>query len=107
MPLLVYLRRNNVNFVGITKSAALEHAGNGIRVNAVAPGFTQTELLKSLSNEGEFFPAMAAQVPMKRLARPPEIGELITFLLSDRASYITGSVHLSDGAHTAGQPAGQ
>ena len=87
--------------VGITRSAALEHAGNGIRVNAVLPGFTATDLLTSLSNEGAMLDAMASAVPQKRLGRPQEIGELITFLLSDRASFINGSCHTCDGAHTA------
>jgi NAD(P)-dependent dehydrogenase (short-subunit alcohol dehydrogenase family) len=77
----------------------LEHGAAGIRVNAVAPGFTQTDLLNSLSNDGAMLPAFASQVPMKRLARPQEIGELVAFLLSDRASYISGSVHVNDGAH--------
>jgi NAD(P)-dependent dehydrogenase (short-subunit alcohol dehydrogenase family) len=86
---------------GLTKSAALEHGEAGIRVNAVCPGFTDTKLLNSLSNEGEHLGAMAKSVPMKRLARPEEIGELAAFLLSDRASFISGSVHVCDGAHTA------
>ena len=87
--------------VGITKSAALEHGPAGIRINAVAPGFTDTKLLNSLSNEGEHLGAMASCTPMKRLARPEEIGELTVFLLSDKASFISGSLHVSDGAHTA------
>ena len=90
-----------VNFAGMTKAAALEHGEAGIRVNAVAPGFTATNLLTSLSNEGAMLGAMAQSVPMKRLCKPEEIGELIAFLLSDRASFISGSVHISDGAHTA------
>src|SRR5579859_4359872 len=70
----------------VVGSAALEHAGKGIRVNAVAPGFTQTDLLTSLSNGGEMLPAKAGMVPFKRLARPQEIAESIVWLLSDRAS---------------------
>jgi NAD(P)-dependent dehydrogenase (short-subunit alcohol dehydrogenase family) len=80
----------------------LEHAKNGIRVNAIAPGFTETDMLKSLSNDGAAFPGIASAVPMKRLAAPKEMGELIAFLLSDNASYISGSVHLNDGAYMAG-----
>jgi NAD(P)-dependent dehydrogenase (short-subunit alcohol dehydrogenase family) len=87
--------------IGITRSAAIEHAKSGIRVNAVAPGFTDTQLLHSLSNDGAMLPAMASHVPMKRLAKPAEMGELVAFLLSDKASYINGSVHVNDGAHTA------
>lgn len=75
-------------------------------MNAVAPGFTQTELLQSLSNDGTMLSAMASQVPMKRLAQPREMGELVAFLLSDRASYINGSVHVNDGGHTATAPGG-
>ena len=95
---------NYANCEGLTKSAALEHTASGIRINAVAPGFTQTNLLKALSNDGEAYGVMAESVPAKRLARPQEIAELVVFLLSDKASYISGSVHLSDGAHLAGTP---
>jgi len=95
---------NEANHVGLTKSAALEHTSSGIRINAVAPGFTQTNLLKALSNDGAAYGVMAESVPAKRLARPQEIAELVVFLLSDKASYISGSVHLSDGAHLAGTP---
>ena len=89
---------------GLTKSAALEHTSSGIRINAVAHGFTQTNLLKALSNDRAAFGAMAESVPAKRIAYPDEIAELVVFLLSDKSSYISGSVHLSDGAHLAGTP---
>jgi NAD(P)-dependent dehydrogenase (short-subunit alcohol dehydrogenase family) len=92
--------------IGITKSAAIELAGSGIRINAIAPGFTETTLLKALANDGAAFPMMAASVPQKRLARPEEMGELAAFLLSDRASFCNGATYVNDGAHLAGSPAG-
>ena len=92
--------------IGITKSAAIELAASGIRINAIAPGFTETTLLKSLANDGAAFPMMAAMVPQKRLARPEEMGELAAFLLSDRASFCNGATYVNDGAHLAGSPAG-
>jgi NAD(P)-dependent dehydrogenase (short-subunit alcohol dehydrogenase family) len=102
MPSSVLLYLDCHLLIGLTKSAALELAAHGIRVNAVAPGFTDTQLLSNLAGQGAHLPAMAASVPFRRLCKPSEIGELTVFLLSDRASYISGSVHQSDGAHLAG-----
>jgi NAD(P)-dependent dehydrogenase (short-subunit alcohol dehydrogenase family) len=85
--------------VGLTKAAALENATSQLRVNAIAPGFIDTPLIAGISNErrAELTKAHA----MQRFGTPQEIAELATFLLSDRASFITGSLHLADGGYSA------
>lgn len=84
--------------VGMTRTAALDHAKQGIRVNAVAPGITDTPLLKRVAPEKRR--AMANQHPIGRLGEAEEIAALIVFLLSDRASFMTGGCHVVDGGYT-------
>ncbi|MGY6634097.1 MAG: SDR family NAD(P)-dependent oxidoreductase [Alkalilacustris sp.] len=85
---------------GLTKAAAMEHAPDNIRINAVGPAFIDTPLLsKNLSQD--VMEGLAALHPVGRLGTSQEVSALVCFLLSDRATFITGSYHLVDGGYTA------
>lgn len=86
---------------GLTKSAALEGAASGVRVNAVAPGPVDTELLNRFAGSAEKKTALAAGVPMKRLGTPQDIASTIVFLASDKAAFLTGQVIAVNGGKTA------
>jgi NAD(P)-dependent dehydrogenase (short-subunit alcohol dehydrogenase family) len=85
--------------VGLTKSAALAYSAKGIRVNSVGPGYIDTPLLKVLDKAA--LPELIASHPIGRLGKPEEVAEMVCFLLSDRASFISGSYQLVDGGFTA------
>ena len=86
---------------GITKSVALEVAKSGIRVNAVAPGPTDTGMLTRFTGTAENKAILAAQVPMGRLGFSEEVADGIVFMGSDEAKFITGHILNVDGGHTA------
>ncbi|MBP3076831.1 MULTISPECIES: SDR family NAD(P)-dependent oxidoreductase [Streptomyces] len=85
--------------VGLTKTAATEYAAQGVRINAVGPGFIDTPLLQGM--EKQAYDGLVQLHPAGRLGRSEEVAEVIAFLLSDRASFVHGSYHLVDGAYTA------
>ena len=86
---------------GLTKTAALEGAPLGIRVNAVAPGPVETEMLARLTGGGERKAALVAGVPMKRAGTPDEIAQAIVWLASEHAGFLTGQVIDVNGGKTA------
>jgi NAD(P)-dependent dehydrogenase (short-subunit alcohol dehydrogenase family) len=86
--------------VGLTKVAAIEYAKAGVRVNAVGPGFIATPLLETNLDEVAL-DGISALHPIGRLGEAAEVSALTCFLLSDQASFITGSYHLVDGGYTA------
>lgn len=85
--------------VGLTKSAALDYAKTGLRINAVAPGYVDTPLLKDRTADER--QSIAQMHPMGKMAEPREIAEVIAFLLSSRASFVTGQTYLVDGGYSA------
>jgi NAD(P)-dependent dehydrogenase (short-subunit alcohol dehydrogenase family) len=87
---------------GLTKSAALEVAGTGVRVNVVAPGTTDTSMLTRFTSTDQNKAALVSTVPVKRLATSEEIAHVIAFVASENASYMTGSSIPVDGGMIAG-----
>ena len=86
---------------GLTKTAALEAAAFGVRVNAVAPGPSETGMLGRLTGDPDLRAALVATVPLKRIGTPEEVANAIVFLASDSASFITGQVLCVDGGRSA------
>ena len=86
---------------GLTKSAALEGAPFRVRVNAVAPGPTETAMLDRLTGGADKKAAFVAAVPLKRGAKPEEIADAIVFLASGKASFVTGQILRINGGKTA------
>jgi NAD(P)-dependent dehydrogenase (short-subunit alcohol dehydrogenase family) len=87
---------------GLTKSAALEAASSGVRVNAVAPGATQTDMLDRFTGTAENKAGLVSKVPLGRSGRPEEVAAAILFLASDQVSNLTGQILAVDGGKLAG-----
>ncbi|MBC7971459.1 MAG: SDR family oxidoreductase, partial [Verrucomicrobia bacterium] len=88
--------------MGLTRSAALDYAKQGIRINAVNPGLIATEMIDRLvDGTGSTVDSFASTVPMGRMGQAKEIAQAVVFLCSDAASYITGQPLVIDGGFTA------
>ena len=85
----------------LTKSLAGEWADDGIRVNAIAPGWIETEMTQGLRDNPERAEGIMARTPMKRWGKTSEVGALVRWLLSEEASFVTGSVYPVDGGYLA------
>jgi NAD(P)-dependent dehydrogenase (short-subunit alcohol dehydrogenase family) len=86
---------------GLTRSAALEAAPFGVRVNAVAPGPVETEMLERFTGGGEKKATFLAGIPLKRAGRPEEIADVIVFVASGKASFVTGQIFDVNGGKSA------
>ena len=83
---------------GLTKAAALGYADKGVRINSVHPGYIDTPLLQNLPKE--VYDGLVSLHPVGRLGTPEEVAAVVLFLLSEKASFITGSQYVVDGAYT-------
>lgn len=86
---------SKAGIIGLTKSVAKELAGRGVTANAVAPGYIGTDMTNVLSDKVK--DAMKAQIPAKRIGTPEDVANVVAFLCSDEASYVTGEVIRVDG----------
>ena len=89
---------------GLTKSGALEAAPYGVRVNAVAPGPVETGMLDRFTGSPDRKAGLLASIPLRRAAKPEELGDAILFLASDKASFVTGRIIGVNGGRTASLP---
>lgn len=93
---------SKAGLVGLTKSMAFEYGPKGIRVNCICPGFIETPMSDAEFNNQQEKEDYAKRIPLKRPGSPEEVADLVAFLASEQASYITGSIIVIDGGLTLG-----
>lgn len=95
---IVNYSSSKAGIIGFTKSLAIEVASKGITVNAIAPGYINTDMFRNIPKDLQT--KIIDSIPMKRLGNPEEVADLISFLVNDKASYITGQViHINGGIY--------
>ena len=99
-PRLVAYTASKAGLAGMGKTLALDWAHHGIRVNTIAPGYVATDLTSGLQQNEGLRKAITDRTPLDRMARPAEIADLVVFLASESASFITGAVYPVDGGWT-------
>lgn len=88
--------------IGLTQAAALEYSAQGVRINAVGPGFIHTPMISKLEENKAVNDMLVAAHPIGRLGRAEEVAELVLWLSSDKASFVTGAYYPVDGGYLAG-----
>lgn len=102
VPLRAPYSVSKAGLLALTRTAAVEWAERGIRVNAVGPGYVATEMMEDFIGSGRIDPApILRRIPMRRMAQPAEIARVIRFLASEEASYVTGQALFVDGGFLA------
>lgn len=99
-PGLTYYASAKAALINLTKTVAREWAPHGIRVNAIAPGWIETDLNVGVRRDPGFYEEIRSSIPLGRWGRPEEVAAVALFLASDAASFMTGSVVVADGGQT-------